>query len=49
MDTQQLGLDRMLFSGGVNGSIHLWRVPTIAEAQPYGPVVENNYCVATWE
>ena len=30
------GLEKMLFSGGGDGSIHLWRVPSLQEALPYG-------------
>lgn len=34
-------LDSMLFSGGVNGAIHLWRVPQRQEVEPYGSVIDN--------
>ena len=39
----------MLFSGGVNGNIHLWRVPGSREIQPYGPVTNTQYQLATWD
>ena len=34
-------VDSMLFSGGVNGAIHLWRVPKRQEVEPYGAVIDN--------
>ena len=39
----------MLFSGGVNGAIHLWRVPQSRQVEPYGAVMDNQYQLATWE
>jgi len=39
----------MLFSGGLNGAIHLWRVPNVHQAEAYGPVMNNQHQIATWE
>ena len=40
-------ISSMLFSGGINGAIHLWSVPRNAE--PYSAVMDNQYLLATWE
>ena len=43
----------MLYSGGVNGSIHLWRMPPSSlnrqAIDPYRPVDDSQCQVATWE
>ena len=39
--SNQSEVDSMLFSGGINGAIHLWRIPDPREVEPYGPVLEE--------
>lgn len=40
-NVHQANIDSMLFSGGVNGNIHIWRVPESRQVQPYGAVMDN--------
>ena len=42
-------IDSMLFSGGVNGAINLWRVPNCRQVEPYTAVMDNQYQLASWE
>ena len=42
-------VDSMIFSSGVNGDIHLWRVPHRREVEPYGAVINNQCQLAMWE
>jgi WD40 repeat protein len=37
----QTEVSSLLYSGGINGSIHLWGVPGSHQVKPYGPVNDS--------
>jgi len=48
-NSKESEVSSLLYSGGINGSIHLWKVPPSHQIKPYGPANDSQFRIAAWE